>query len=125
MRYLSLVLVLLLVMAVGCGHVIEGKKIDGAMTKDLLAPGTDEKKVVEMFGQPQQKENLANGETKYIYYYRETSRMLFFHRSKADPKDQRRLEVLFRGNEVQRYRYVYAELAPITADIAPIETEKK
>src|SRR3974390_2148717 len=125
MRYLSLVLVLLLVMAVGCGHVIEGKKIDGAMTKDLLAPGTDEKKVVEMFGQPQQKENLANGETKYIYYYRETSRMLFFHRSKADPKDQQRLEVFLKGDEVQRYRYVYAELDPITTDVAPIEEMKK
>ncbi len=125
MRYLSLVLVVMLVLAVGCAKVIEGKKIDGAMTKDILAPGTDQAKIVQMFGEPQQKENLPNGETKYIYYYRESSRMLFFHRSNADPKDQQRLEVFLKGNEVQRYRYVAADQAPITTDIPPVAPEKK
>ncbi len=125
MRYLSLVLVVMLVLAVGCAKVIEGKKIDGAMTKQILAPGTDQAKVVQMFGEPQQKENLPNGETKYIYYYRESSRMLFFHRANADPKDQQRLEVFLKGNEVLRYRYVAADQAPITTDIPPVAPEKK
>ena len=120
MKYLSLVLVLLLVLAVGCAK-IEGKKIDGAMTKDILAPGTNESKVVQMFGEPQQKESLPSGETKYIYYYRE-SRGLLWH---ADLKDQQRLEVFLKGNEVQRYRYVYMEVTPITTDIPPIVPEKK
>ena len=69
MRYLSIALVLLLALAVGvgCAKTFEGKQIDGAKTKDLLAPGTNEKKVVQMFGEPQQKEQLPSGETKYIY----------------------------------------------------------
>ena len=123
MRYLSIALVLLLALAVGvgCAKTIEGKKIDGAKTKDLLAPGTNESKVVQMFGEPQQKEQLPSGETKYIYYYREKS-YLWWH---ADPKDQQRLEVFFKDNTVQRYRYVYAEVDPITTDIPPIQPEKK
>jgi hypothetical protein len=127
MRYLSIALVLLLALAVGvgCAPTIEGKKIDGAKTKDLLAPGTNEKKVVQMFGEPQQKESLPNGETKYIYYYRETGFMAFFHRADADPKDQQRLEVYLQNDTVQRYRYVYAELDPITKDIPDIVPEKK
>jgi hypothetical protein len=106
---------------VGCAKTIEGKKIDGAQTKDLLAPGTNESKVVQMFGEPQQKESLPSGETKYIYYYREKSR-LWWH---AAPKDQQRLEVFFKDNTVQRYRYVDMDVEPITKDIAPIEQEKK
>jgi hypothetical protein len=123
MRYLSIALVLLLALAVGvgCAKTIEGKKIDGAKTKDLLAPGTNESKVVQMFGEPQQKEQLPSGETKYIYYYREKS-YLWWH---ADPKDQQRLEVFLKDNTVQRYRYVYAEVDPITKDIPDIVPEKK
>ena len=127
MRYLSIALVLLLALAVGvgCATTIEGKKIDGAKTKDLLAPGTDEKKVVKMFGEPQQKEQLPSGETKYIYYYREIGFMAGFHRGNADPQDQQRLEVYLKNDTVQRYRYVTAELDPITTDIAPLQPEKK
>ena len=121
MKYLSLVLVLLLVLAVGCGKIIEGKKIDGAKTKDIMAPGTNESKVVQMFGEPQQKESLPSGEIKYIYYYRGKSRLLWH----ADPKDQQRLEVFLKGNEVQRYRYVYLDVMPITTDIPPLEPAKK
>jgi len=121
MRYLSIALVLILVLAVGCGTTIEGKKIDGANTKELLAPGTDERKVVQMFGEPQQKESLPSGETKYIYYYRE-ARKLWWH---SDPKDQQRLEVFVKDNMVQRYRYVYNEEQPISTDVPPIQPEKK
>ncbi len=113
MRYLSIALVLLLALAVGCAKTIDGKKFDGTQTKELLASGTNESKVVQMFGQPQQKEQLPSGETKYIYYYRE------------DGKDQQRLEVFFKDNMTQRYRYVYQETETITKDIAPIEPEKK
>ena len=113
MRYLSIALVLLLALAVGCAKTIEGKKIDAAKTKELLAPGINESQVVQMFGQPQQKESLPSGETKYIYYYRE------------DGKDQQRLEVFFKDNITQRYRYVYMETETITKDVPPIEPEKK
>jgi len=123
MRYLSIALVLLLALAVGvgCAKTIEGKKIDDAKTKDLLAPGTNESRVVQMFGEPQQKEQLPSGETKYIYYYREKS-YLWWH---ADSKDQQRLEVFLKDDTVQRYRYVYAEVDPITKDIPDIVPEKK
>lgn len=122
MRYLSIALVLLLALAVGCAKTIEGKKIDGAKTKDLLAPGTNESRVVQMFGQPQQKESLPSGETKYIYYYRETGLMGLF---RTRPQDQQRLEVFLKDNTVQRYRYIYNEVDPITTDIPPIKPEKK
>ena len=121
MRYLSLVLILLLVLAAGCGKIIVGKKIDGSKTKDILAPGTDQAKVVQMFGEPQQEWKLPSGETKYIYYYEERGRMLWH----SSPKDQQRLEVVFRGNTVQRYRYVYMDEAPITTDIPPVAPEKR
>ncbi|KPK91877.1 MAG: hypothetical protein AMJ94_06285 [Deltaproteobacteria bacterium SM23_61] len=121
MRYLSIALVLLFALAVGCAPIIEGKKIDGAKTKQLLAPGTNESRVVQMFGEPQQKEQLSSGETKYIYYYRERNR-LFWH---ADPKDQQRLEVFFKDGTVDRYRYVYADVEPIMKDIPDIAPEKK
>lgn len=121
MRYLSIALVLLFALAVGCAPMIEGKKIDGAKTKQLLAPGTNESRVVQMFGEPQQKEQLSSGETKYIYYYRERNR-LFWH---ADPKDQQRLEVFFKDGTVDRYRYVYADVEPIMKDIPDIVPEKK
>ncbi|MBP1722991.1 MAG: hypothetical protein H6Q44_696 [Deltaproteobacteria bacterium] len=122
MRYLSIALVLLLALTVGCAKTIEGKKIDGAKTKDLLAPGTNESRVVQMFGQPQQKESLPSGETKYIYYYRETGLMGLF---RTRPQDQQRLEVFLKDNTVQRYRYIYNEVDPITTDIPPIKPEKK
>ncbi len=113
MRYLSIALVLLFALAVGCAPTMEGKKFDGAKTKDLLAQGTDGSKVIQMFGEPQQKEQLPSGETKYIYYY------------KVDGKDQQRLEVFLKDNMTQRYRYVYMEEETITRDVPPITPEKK
>jgi hypothetical protein len=123
MRYLSIALVLLLALAVGvgCAKTIEGKKFDGAKTKELLAPGTNESKVVQMFGEPQQKEQLPSGETKYIYYYRERSRLW----GSVDPKNQQRLEVFLKNNTVDRYRYVYSDVQPITTDVPPVVPEKK
>ena len=121
MRYLSIALVILLALAVGCAKTIEGKKIDGTKTKDLLAAGTNESKVVQLFGEPQQKEQLASGETKYIYYYRERRPFWFAE----EPQDLERLEVFLKGGTVQSYRYVYTEKAPITTDVPPIVPEKK
>jgi len=121
MRYLSLALVLMLALAVGCGKIIEGQKIDAAKTKEILAPGTNQSKIVQMFGEPQQKETLPNGETKFIYYYREYRRMLWHQ----NPKDQERLEVFLKGDEVQRYRYVYMDEQPITTDVPSPTPEKK
>jgi len=121
MRYMSIALVLLLGLAIGCATVTEGKKIDATKTKNLLATGTTPQKVVEMFGQPQQTETLPSGETKYVYYYRVKSRM-WWH---ADPKEHQRLEVFMKDNQVQRYRYVDSGVDPITKDIPPIEPVKK
>lgn len=121
MKYLSIALVLLLALAMGCASTMEGKRIDGTKTKNLMAEGTTPADVVKMFGEPQQKENLASGETKYVYYYR-VKKPLLWH---ADPKDQQRLEVFFKGNQVDRYRYIDADVQPITTDIPPIQPEKK
>ena len=124
MRYWSIALVFLLALAMGCASTIEGKKIDGSKTKNLLAEGTTAKDVVKMFGEPQQKENLASGETKYIYYYRTWNNILFFER-KAEPQVQQRLEVFLKNDQVDRYRYLDAGVDPITTDIPPILPDKK
>jgi hypothetical protein len=121
MRYLSIALVLLLALAVGCAKTMEGKQIDGSKTKELMAPGTNESRVVQMFGQPQQKEILPSGETKFIYYYREKGAMGL----RTPPQEQQRLEVLIKDNLVQRYRYVYMEQEPILTDVPPLQPEKK
>ncbi len=118
MRYASIALILLLSLMVGCASIMEGKKIDSSKTKDLLAAGTSEADVVKMFGQPQQKENLPGGETKYVYYYRAQSRLLWFRM--GQPQDQQRLEVFLKGNQVDRYRYQDAGVTPITTDIPPL-----
>jgi hypothetical protein len=121
MRYLSIALFLILGLAIGCSPIIEGKKIDSAQNKNLLAAGTNADSVVQMYGQPQQKEELPNGETKYIYYYRLKNR-IWWH---ADADQQQRLEVFLKGNEVQRYRYTDMGVEPITTDVPPIQPEKK
>ncbi len=120
MRCRNIALFILLVLALGCASTIEGKRIDGAKTKNILAEGTAPSDVVKMFGEPQQKETLASGETKYVYYYRTASDMLFFPR-KADPQELQRLEVFFKDNQVERYRYIDNDVQPITTDIPPMK----
>ena len=122
MRYVSVALVLLLALAMGCASM-EGRKIDGSQTKNLIADGTTPEVVVKMFGEPQQKEDLAGGETKYVYYYRTQGRMLFFRM--GQPQDQQRLEVIMKGNQVERYRYLDADQQPITTDIPPLQPPAK
>ena len=122
MRYVSIALVLLLALAMGCASTMEGKKIDASKTKGLIADGTTPEAVVRMFGEPQQKETLASGETKYVYYYRAQSRMLFFRM--GQPRDLERLEVFFKNNQVDRYRFVDTEQQPITTDIPPLQPAK-
>jgi len=124
MRYWNIALGFLLVMAVGCTSTMEGKRVDGTMTKGLLAEGTTPEKVVKMFGEPQQKEKLPSGETRYVYYYRTYRDILFFPR-KADPQDQQRLEVFFKDNQVEKYRYRDNDVQPITTDIPPLQPDKK
>ena len=123
MRYLSITLVFLLALAMGCASTIEGKRIDGSKTKNLLAEGTTADDVVKMFGEPQMKENLPSGETKYVYYYRTSDRMLFFRM--GQPRDQQRLEVFVKNNQVDRYRYMDADQQPITTDIPHLKPETK
>ncbi len=123
MRYFGIALVFLLALAMGCASTIEGKRIDGSKTKSLLAEGTTANDVVKMFGEPQMKENLPSGETKYVYYYRISDRMLFFRT--GQPRDQQRLEVFFKNSQVDRYRFMDADQQPITTDIPPLKPETK
>jgi len=122
MRYVSIALVLLLALAMGCASM-EGRKIDASKTKNLIADGTTPEAVVKMFGEPQLKEDLASGETKYVYYYRAQGRMLFFRM--GQPRDLERLEVFFKNNQVDRYRFMDTEQQPITTDIPPMKPDTK
>lgn len=124
MRYAIIGLVLLLALAMGCATMTEGKRIDGSKTKNLIADGTSSADVVKMFGEPQQKENMASGETKYVYYYRTYRNIIFFPRP-SDPQDTQRLEVFLKNNQVDRYKFTDREVDPITVDIPPIQPEKK
>jgi hypothetical protein len=124
MRYMSVALVLLMALAMGCASTIEGKKIDGSKTKNLLVEGTTPGDVVKMFGEPQQKENSASGEVKYVYYYKKHTPLLFFNRQ-AESQDLQRLEVFIKNNRVERYRFMDADIDPITKDIPPLEPDKK
>ncbi len=123
MRTISVALILVLVLAAGCATITEGRKIDPSKPKTLLAEGTTSADVVKMFGEPQQKETLASGETKYVYYYRTQGRMLFFRT--GQPRDQQRLEVYLKGNQVDRYRFVDTDQQPITFDVPGLTPEKK
>jgi hypothetical protein len=123
MRYGNIALILLLGLAMGCAPIIEGRQFDGSKTKGLMAEGTTAADVVKIFGEPQQKENLASGETKYVYYYTKQSRMLWFRT--GQPQEQQRLEVFLKNGQVDRYRYRYSDVAPITTDVAPLVPEKK
>jgi hypothetical protein len=114
-------LFLLLGLAVSCAATIEGKKIDAVKNKQLLAADATTQKVVQMYGEPQLKENLASGETMYVYYYRKSSPFTCH----AEPREQQRLEVYLKNNIVQKYRYSEMGMEPITKDIAPLEPEKK
>jgi hypothetical protein len=124
MKYVSLLLVLLLAAAMGCSTTTEGKRIDGTKTKSLLAEGTSSADVVKMFGEPQQKENLASGEVKYVYYYRYYNNMIFFPRP-SDTVDAQRLEVFLKNNRVDRYRFMDREVDPITVDIPLVQPDRK
>jgi hypothetical protein len=120
MRYVSIALVLLLGLAMGCATTYEGKKIDGSKTKGLVAEGTTPDDVVRMFGHPQQKENLPSGETKYIYYYRMKKPFAFG----TDPQELQRLEVFIKNNQVDRYRFVDRDVEPITTDVPPLQPSR-
>jgi hypothetical protein len=103
---------------------MEGRMIDGSKTKDLIADGTTPADVVKMFGEPQQKQDLGSGETKYIYYYRANQRILFF-RTGGQVQDVQRLEVFLKNNQVDRYRFMDADQSPITTDIPPMKPDAK
>jgi hypothetical protein len=124
MRYMSVALVLFMALAMGCASTMEGKRIDGSKTKDLMVEGTTPGDLVKLFGEPQLKENVASDEVKYVYYYRKHTPMLFFNRQ-AEYQDIQRLEVLIKNNRVERYRFLDTEIDPITKDIPPLKPDRK
>ena len=73
--------------------------VNSTMRPLIIAEGTTTDETVKMFGEPQHKENLPSGETKYVYYYRTSQDVLFFPK-KADPQDQQRPEVFLKSNQV-------------------------
>ncbi len=123
MRYLTVVMIGFAFLTAACAATMEGKKIDPAQTKNLLAEGTTSEDVVKMFGKPQAEEKLASGETKYVYYYRTQGRILFFRNAK--PRDEQVLEVIVKDNQVDRYRFRQNDQDPVTTDIPPILPDRK
>ena len=104
MRYASLVLLLFLTLALGCGRTYsEGTKIDAEKRSELIKGGTTQAKVLDLFGTPDKIETLPTGGEKYIYEYYDEQ---YEHWYRLPKYDKQRLEVLIKGTLVQSYTFV-------------------
>ncbi len=102
MRSANLVLILLVLFILGCAPtVIEGGKIDSAKVKQLVIQSTKVDKVVEMFGKPQQIEQLSSVEEKYVYRYLTKDPSWYT----MDKTNKQILEIIFKDGVVQNYKF--------------------
>jgi len=102
MRYLTLALIFLMAFTFGCGQmVMEGRKIDEAKVKDLMATSNSSAKVEEAFGKPDKVEKMASGEEQYSYryYYKNP------HWWTIDEVEQQSLKIIVKDDAVQSYNY--------------------
>ncbi len=101
MRYIGMILVIMLLFAFGCtSAMIEGKKFDASKVS-TLALDQPKDQVVAAFGQPLKTENLPSGVTKFIYHYYYKNP----HWWTYDEEDRQDLEVLFKDNRVESFKY--------------------
>ena len=100
MKYLMILLALVIAFSLGCAKpYMVGTPIDRAKLDQLVPGTTPESKVTELFGQPQKKEQMGMGQTKYVYsYYEEIPK---FWTKNIQRKTI--LEVLTQGGVVQKY----------------------
>jgi outer membrane protein assembly factor BamE (lipoprotein component of BamABCDE complex) len=100
MKYLVLLLVPVIAFSLGCAKpYMIGTPVDRAKLDQLVPGTTPDSKVVELLGQPEKKEQMSMGQTKYVYsYYEEIPK---FWTKTVQRKTI--LEVLTQGGVVQKY----------------------
>ena len=100
MKYLTLLLIPVIAFSLGCakGYTV-GTPFEKAKVDQLVPGTTPESKVIDLFGQPEKKEQTAAGQTKYVYSYYEEIPKIW------SKNIQRKsiLEVLTQGGVVQKY----------------------
>jgi hypothetical protein len=102
MRYATIFLILLMTFAFGCSKmVIEGRQIDEAKVKDLMATSNTSAKIEQTFGKPDQVQKMASGEEQYSYHYYYKNP----HWWTVDDVEEQNLKVMVKDNEVQGYNY--------------------
>jgi len=110
MRILSLLLVLMLAFTFACApKIIEGRKIDSAKVKQLVAGTTSVNKVVELLGAPSKTENLPDGDVLYVYTYLTEDP----HWWTVDDIHGQRLEITLHKGLVKDYKFTQTEKAAI------------
>ena len=102
MRYTTILLIFLMALTFGCGKmVMEGRKIDEAKVKDLMAMSNTSAKVEQAFGKPDKVEKMASGEEQYSYryYYKNP------HWWTIDEVEEQNLKIMVKDDAVQSYNY--------------------
>ena len=113
MRYATIFLILLVAFAFGCAQmVIEGRKIDEAKIKDLMASSNTADKLTQAFGKPDKVEKMASGEEQYSYryYYKNP------HWWTIDDLEEQNLKVVVKDSEVQSYSYRKSSTEQVTKE---------
>lgn len=100
MKYLMVLLVPVIAFSLGCAKpYMVGTPIERAKLDQLVPGTTPDSKVMELFGQPEKKEQMSTGQMKYVYsYYEEIPK---FWTKNIQRKTI--LEVLTQGGVVQKY----------------------
>ncbi len=100
MKYLMILLVPVIAFSLGCAKpYMVGTPIDKAKVDQLVPGTTTESKVTELFGQPEKKESMSSGQTKYVYSYYEEIPKIFT----KNIQHKTILEILTGGGVVQKY----------------------
>ncbi len=104
MKLASLIGILLLVFAFGCGpSVKEGNRIDTAKMREIYKGYTTADEVVAKLGKPAEVQKLPTGEEKYIYKYNEEQYTHWWTLPRLYKQD---LEVTIKDGIVQNYVYL-------------------
>jgi len=113
MRYLTVTLILLMAFTFGCSKmVMEGRQIDEAKVKDLMAMSNTSAQVEQAFGKPDKVEKMASGEEQYSYryYYKNP------HWWTTDDVEEQTLKIMVKDQAVQSYSYRKSSTEKITKE---------
>jgi hypothetical protein len=110
MKIASVVLVVLLAFAFGCGPAfVQGSKFDAGKRDQIVKNQTTSAELESALGKPFKVEKMGGGTEKYIYYYRTEE---YVHWYTLDKALFQRLEVSLTGGVVTDYVYTQSATVP-------------